>query len=86
MTIIYFLDAFFLSDEATCFCNSCYQQSIQRDCYKGVTDHTPPQGWVKFSLRNFTNIQTDKWQTAFYGTKLCVIRAILDRGQPLTQG
>lgn len=43
-------------------------------------------GWVRFPLRNFTNIQTDKWQTAFYGTKLCVIRAILDRGQPLTQG
>lgn len=43
-------------------------------------------GWVKFPLRNFSNAQTDKWQTAFYGTKLCVIRAILDRGQPLTQG
>lgn len=43
-------------------------------------------GWVKFALKNLSNIQTDKWHTAYYGTKLGAIRRILDKGQPLTKG
>lgn len=43
-------------------------------------------GWAKFLLRNLTNIQTDKWQTAYYGTKVGFVRTILDQGQPLKKG
>lgn len=41
---------------------------------------------MKFSLKNFSNLQTDKWHTAFYGTKLSMIRSVLDDGHPLTKG
>ncbi|KAK4880128.1 hypothetical protein RN001_008274 [Aquatica leii] len=73
-------DEFFVSEESMCFCNNCSKSSfetIKEECLKG---------WVKFSLRNLHNLQTEKWHTAFYGTKLGFVRNILDRGQPFTKG
>lgn len=43
-------------------------------------------GWVKFYLKDFNNLQTEKWHTAYYGSKISTIRCILDKGQPLTKG
>lgn len=42
--------------------------------------------WVRFPLCNLTNIQTDKWHTAYYSCKLGTVRPVLDRRQPLTKG
>lgn len=41
---------------------------------------------MKFPLKNLLNVQTEKWHTAYYGTKLGAVRRILDKGQPLTKG
>ncbi|KAF2900858.1 hypothetical protein ILUMI_05336 [Ignelater luminosus] len=73
-------DEFFTTDEPTCYCNNCCKL-----CDDKVKDE-PLRGWVKFPLRNLNNLQTEKWHTAYYGTKLAFVRSILDRGQPLTKG
>ncbi|KAK9728651.1 Neuralized [Popillia japonica] len=75
-------DEFFTGDDAICYCSSCFK--IRRHDTETYKDEFI-QGWVKFSLRNFSNLQTDKWHVAYYGTKLSTIRCILDRGQPLTK-
>ncbi|XP_018574763.1 neuralized-like protein 4 isoform X2 [Anoplophora glabripennis] len=74
-------DNYFIADEHICFCQNCYKvkcSETEKDNYL--------LGWVKFPLKNVANISTDKWQTAFYFTKLGAIRCILDRGQLLTKG
>ncbi|KAK5646861.1 hypothetical protein RI129_005325 [Pyrocoelia pectoralis] len=71
-------DDFFLTEESVCYCSTC---SKLNDSMKDED----LKGWVKFSLRNWNNLQTEKWHTAFYGTKLGFVRSILDRGQPFTR-
>ncbi|CAH0558081.1 unnamed protein product [Brassicogethes aeneus] len=74
-------DHYFSSDEPVCFCANCYRSK----CQSGEKDNTLV-GWVKFPLKNFANLTTEKWHQAFYATKLGAIRCILDKGQPLTKG
>ncbi|XP_034946058.1 neuralized-like protein 4 [Chelonus insularis] len=85
-------DEFFLLDEVSCYCNSCYK--IDGDgaiCKKGdpPAEFAVPVGWVKFPLKQTINSNqipqstTDKWHVAYYRTRLDSIRWILDRGELL---
>ncbi|XP_017783812.1 PREDICTED: neuralized-like protein 4 [Nicrophorus vespilloides] len=75
-------DDYFLSEDPICYCNNCYR-IISQDV-DSLKDESLI-GWVKFPLKNIQNIQTDKWHTAYYPTKLGTIRGILDKGQLLTK-
>lgn len=76
-------EQFFTGEESICYCANCYKLKSQGA--EPCKDESIV-GWVKFPLRNFNNVQTDKWHTAFYGSKLGTVRCILDKGQPLTKG
>lgn len=79
-------DIYFSSNESICYCSNCcrWAQNEQKDS-KEQKDALP-LGWVRYPLKNLTTINTDKWETAFYPTKVGTVRSILDLGQPLTKG
>ncbi|XP_076270318.1 neuralized E3 ubiquitin protein ligase 4 isoform X2 [Rhynchophorus ferrugineus] len=77
-------DHYFSSEEAICFCQSCYRYKNQVD--DNEAKENVPTGWVKFPLKNLANVSTDKWHIAYYPTKIGAVRCILDKGQPLTKG
>ncbi|XP_030761137.1 neuralized-like protein 4 [Sitophilus oryzae] len=80
-------DYYFSSEEAVCYCQNCYRYRSQTDEKDAKEDKdNVPMGWVRFALKNLTNISTDKWHVAYYPTKIGAVRCILDRGQPLTKG
>ncbi|XP_018330775.1 neuralized-like protein 4 isoform X2 [Agrilus planipennis] len=72
-------EQYFVSDESVCYCSNCHKNIEEKQKFL--------IGWVKFPLHNFTSIavQTEKWQSAYYCTKLNFVRSILDRGQPLSK-
>ncbi|XP_066248762.1 neuralized-like protein 4 isoform X5 [Euwallacea similis] len=79
-------DHYFSPGESVCYCPNCYRlwaQGQEKDL-KDVKE-TLPMGWVKYPLKHLTNISTDKWDTAFYPSKIGAIRCILDLGRPLTK-
>ncbi|XP_050309268.1 neuralized-like protein 4 [Anthonomus grandis grandis] len=81
-------DHYFASEESICHCQNCFRswtkQSEEKEG-KEAKDNLP-LGWVEFPLKNQANIGTDKWEIAFYPTKMGAVRCILDSGQPLTKG
>ncbi|XP_066581043.1 neuralized-like protein 4 [Prorops nasuta] len=87
-------DEFFSLDDVLCYCNSCYKiEGDEAICKKGEppAEFAIPTGWARFPLKQNINANqipqntTDKWHVAFYGTRLDVIRLILDRGELLTK-
>ncbi|KAJ8971546.1 hypothetical protein NQ314_000652 [Rhamnusium bicolor] len=74
-------DHYFTADEPICYCQNCYKKK----CLDSDKDNYL-LGWVKYPLKTLANITIDKWQTAFYFTKLGAVRCILDKRQPLTKG
>ncbi|CAG9771302.1 unnamed protein product [Ceutorhynchus assimilis] len=80
-------DFYFASEDSVCYCMNCHRSSAQEEEKESKeVKEKLPIGWVKFPLKNLTNIATDKWEVAFYATKMGAVRCILDSGQPLTKG
>ncbi|ERL95247.1 hypothetical protein D910_12514 [Dendroctonus ponderosae] len=77
-------DQYFACEELVCYCSNCNRSWSLED--EKEAKERLPIGWVRFPLKNRANICTDKWDTAFYPTKMGAVRCILDQGYPLTKG
>ncbi|XP_066158319.1 neuralized-like protein 4 isoform X2 [Euwallacea fornicatus] len=79
-------DHYFSPGESVCYCPNCcrlWAQGQEKD-FNDIKEILP-MGWVKYPLKHLANISTDKWDTAFYPSKIGAIRCILDLGRPLTK-
>lgn len=73
---------------AVCFCSTCFRLRGESDrTKKGDPPRilATPQGWVKFSVGPSSAIPTN-WHTAYHGTRLNLVRKILDYGKLCPEG
>ncbi|XP_076364931.1 neuralized-like protein 4 isoform X2 [Tachypleus tridentatus] len=80
---------YFVSEHNVCFCQACHKIRADEPYFKKgepPREYALPFGWCRFALRlpnkvDPYNIQD--WHIAFHGTRLGVVRRILDRGELL---
>ncbi|XP_070207113.1 neuralized-like protein 4 isoform X3 [Littorina saxatilis] len=84
-------DGYFDPQQMLCFCESCHKQRGD-DLYhkrgEPPKDYALPYGWCRYVLRPPSKAHAlnvaEKWHTAYHGTRLDLVRRILDRGDLLS--
>ncbi|XP_076451881.1 neuralized-like protein 4 isoform X3 [Babylonia areolata] len=86
-------EGYFDPQQMLCFCESCHKQRGD-DLYhkrgEPPRDYALPYGWCRYVLRAPSKAQAlnvaEKWHTAYHGTRLDLVRRVLDRGDLLSPG
>ncbi|XP_025081591.1 neuralized-like protein 4 isoform X2 [Pomacea canaliculata] len=86
-------DGYFDSQQMTCFCEACHKlrgDDLYHKRGDPPRDYALPYGWCRFALRPQCKAHSlnvaEKWHTAYHGTRLDLVRRILDHGDLLSPG
>ncbi|KAK7486086.1 hypothetical protein BaRGS_00022695 [Batillaria attramentaria] len=83
-------DGYFDPQQMMCFCEACHKlrgEDLYHKRGEPPRDYALPYGWCRYVLRAASKAHAlnvaEKWHTAYHGTRLDLVRRILDRGDLL---